>query len=236
VGFWGDFVVARSDGPLAELGPFATKPGCSDGHTDCLSVCERRPGGWQTVQVCHYLPGDDYDWWLNELVAATGAPVMIATVADSAMGQLRGLAPSGVGWTTFLDPESADAEGMLDYRADPDGEFDGEPEGAAVQRVLDEAPEMADRIAGWAAEAGFRADAEAIRALLVTESDPFVEDIFFDLLDSCGLPEVDSAGDRAPLIIDHLSRLATTYHGFWIRKGRISAKICPESVISRHDA
>ena len=183
--------MARSDRPLGELAPFATKPGCSDGDTECLSVREQRPGGWQTGQVCHYLPGDDYDWWLHELVAATGAPVMIFTVADSAMGQLRGQAPSGASWMTFLDPESADAEGMLDYLADPDGDFDGEPEGAAVQRVLDGAPETADRIAGWAAEAGFGADTEAIRDLLMTESDPFVEDIFFDLLAACGFPELN---------------------------------------------
>ncbi|HET7017094.1 MAG TPA: hypothetical protein VFI65_24440 [Streptosporangiaceae bacterium] len=196
MGYWGDFVLARSAGPLAELAPFVTKPGCSDGHTDCLHVCEERPGGWQTVQLCHYLPGDDYDWWLSELVAATGAPVMIATVADSAMGQLRGLAPSGAEWTTFLDPESADAEGMLDYLSDPDGDFEGEPEGAAVQRVLDAAPETADRIAGWAAEAGFQADVESVRQLLVQERDPFVEDLFFELITACGLPEIDSSSEE----------------------------------------
>ncbi|HEY3904449.1 MAG TPA: hypothetical protein VGM14_11140, partial [Streptosporangiaceae bacterium] len=178
MGYWGDFVVARSGQPLGELAPFATKPGCSDGDQDCLSVCQQRPGGWQTVQVCHFLPGEDYDWWLTELVAATGAPVMIATVADSAMSQIRGLAPSGAGWMSFLDPESADGEGMLDYLADPDGEWEDEPDGAAVQRVLDAAPQTAEQIAGWAAQAGFQADAEAVRGLLITGSDPFVEDIF----------------------------------------------------------
>jgi hypothetical protein len=113
VGYWGDFVVARSDRPLAELAPFATKPGCSDGDADCFVACNERPGGWQIVQVCHYLPGEDYDWWLTELVGATGCPVMIATVADSGTAMIQGLAPSGADWMTFLDPETADAEGML---------------------------------------------------------------------------------------------------------------------------
>ncbi len=195
MGYWGDFVVARSDRPLGELAPFVTKPGCSDGDADFIVACEERSGGWQTMQLCHFLPGDDYDWWLNELVAATGAPVMIATVADSATSMIRGLAPSGAQWSSFLDPESADAEGMLDYLADPDGECEDEPDGAAIQRVLDAAPETAEQIAGWAAEAGLRADVEAIRGLLVAESDPFVEDILWDLLDACGLPETPSSAE-----------------------------------------
>jgi hypothetical protein len=31
MGYWGDFVLARSEGPLAELPPFLVRPGCSDG-------------------------------------------------------------------------------------------------------------------------------------------------------------------------------------------------------------
>ena len=31
VGFWGDFVLARSDGPVAGLAPFAVRPGCIAG-------------------------------------------------------------------------------------------------------------------------------------------------------------------------------------------------------------
>ncbi|HEY3904575.1 MAG TPA: hypothetical protein VGM14_11770, partial [Streptosporangiaceae bacterium] len=63
------------------------------------------------------------------------------------------------------------------------------------QRVLDAAPQTAEQIAGWAAQAGFQADAEAVRGLLITGSDPFVEDIFFDLIDACGLPAVSPGED-----------------------------------------
>ncbi len=210
MGYWGDFVVARSDGPLAELPPFVARPGCSDDDKDCLTVCQVRPGGWQTAQMCHYLPGDDYQWWLKALVAATGSPVLIATVVDSGICQVRALAPSGTAWETFLDPRSSALPDFLDYYLmDEDGEGsdadggddddadddDGDDDGggggggeAAVERLLADVPATADQVARWAAEAGFRADTGALRAILGSEADPFVEDIFFQLIDACGLP------------------------------------------------
>jgi hypothetical protein len=187
VGYWGDFVLARSDRPLAELPPFLARPGCSDEDEDCLHMCAERSGGWQTAQVCHFLPGGNYGWWLGELAGVTGFPVMIGSVADSGTCQVRGLAPSGDGWETFLAPERAAEEGLLDDDEDADDE--GED---AAQRLLDAVPGTADQIARWAAEAGFRADAERIRRILVREADPFVEDIFFELIDACGLPELIS--------------------------------------------
>lgn len=190
MGYWGDFVLVRSDRPLAELSPVLARPGCSDEDDDCLALCQVRPGGWQTAQVCHYLPGDDYPWWLSELVAATGSPVMIATVADSGICQVRALAPSRAGWDTFLGPRSAALPEFLDcYLADTEGETEGETGEGAAQRLLDTVPATADQIARWAAEAGFRADTEALRGILLQEADPFVEDIFFHLIDACGLPD-----------------------------------------------
>jgi hypothetical protein len=189
MGYWGDFVLVRSDRPLAELPPFLARPGCSDEDNDCLTLCQSRPGGWQTAQVCHYLPGDDYQWWLSELVAATGSPAMIATVADSGICQVRALAPSGAGWETFLDPRSAALPEFLDYYLADDGEGASETGEDAAQRLLDGVPGTADQIARWAAEAGFRSDTEALRGILVQEAEPFVEDIFFHLIDACGLPD-----------------------------------------------
>jgi hypothetical protein len=192
LGYWGDLVLLRSDRPLAELPPFLDRPGCSDEHDDCLTLCEARPGGWQTVQVCHYLPGADYQWWLRGLVAASGAPVMILTVADSGVGLLRALAPAGAGLETFLDPNSDGLPEFLDYyRTEDDGDGDdGDGEGGhdAVQRLLDEVPATADSLASWAAEAGFHADTAAIRRTLVKEADPFVENNFIQLINDCGLP------------------------------------------------
>jgi hypothetical protein len=60
MGYWGDLVLARSDRPLSELTPFLARPGCCDGDDDCLTMCADRSGGWQTAQVCHYRPGDDW--------------------------------------------------------------------------------------------------------------------------------------------------------------------------------
>jgi hypothetical protein len=189
MGYWGDFVLVRSVRPLAELSPFLARPGCSDEDDDCLSLCETRPGGWQTAQVCHYLPGDDYQWWLSNLVAATGSPAMIATVVDSGICQVRALAPSGAAWETFLDPRSAALPEFLEYYlADGDSEGGTGAGEDAARRLLDTVPGTADQVAGWAAEAGMRADTSVLRSILVREADPFVEDIFFALINACGLP------------------------------------------------
>lgn len=104
------------------------------------------------------------------------------------MCQVRGLAPSGVAWEGFLDPQATAASGVLDYDADTDGDSGDETEEDAAQRLLDAVPGTADQIVRWAAEAGLRADADALRGILVREADPFVEDIFFDFIDACGLP------------------------------------------------
>jgi hypothetical protein len=54
---------------------------------------------------------------------------------------------------------------------------------------FDAVPGTTDQVAGWAAEAGLRADTQALRGILIQEADPFVEDIFFHLIDGCGLPD-----------------------------------------------
>lgn len=184
MGYWGDFVLVRSDGPLAQLSPFAARPGCSDDDKDCLSLCHARPGGWQTVQVCHYLPGDDYGWWLRELVAASGSFAVIATVVDSGICQVRALAPSGDALDTFLDPHSGALPEFLDYYLEDEGEAGDD----AIDRLLSSVPGNADQLTRWAAQAGFDADTAALRAALVEEADPFVEDVFFQLIEALGLP------------------------------------------------
>jgi hypothetical protein len=186
VGYWGDFFLARSDGPVTELPPFKARPSCSDDDTDCYTLCQEQPGGWQVIQVCHYLPGDDYDWWLRKLVGATGAPVLIGTVADSGVCLVRALAPSGAGLETFLDPHSGGLPEFLEfYLEDETGEAGEE----AVERLVETAPDTAARIAAWAAEGGLQADVKWLGGVLVAGADPFVEDLLFELIRACGLPQ-----------------------------------------------
>ncbi|MFC1408861.1 hypothetical protein ACEZCY_06130 [Streptacidiphilus sp. N1-12] len=169
MGFFGDFVLARSERPLLELPLFGSAAGCDDGHTDCLSMCWPRPGGWQTLQVSHGLPDNDQDRWLRELVSATGSPVMIASVMDSDRCEVRGLAPSGATWSVPLDLATA----------------------------ADHGTGQSERIAVWADEAGLTADREALLTALTTRSAPFVEDLFFQLVDACGLPASVAEQERS---------------------------------------
>ncbi|MEY9963470.1 hypothetical protein ABIA33_001503 [Streptacidiphilus sp. MAP12-16] len=162
MGFTGDFVLARSDQPLREFALFAS--GCTDGHLDCVSSCWPRPDGWQTLQV-HHGVRDDSLAAFQGLVEATGAPILIANVMDSDVCQVRGLDPSGAVWSTFLDPAMA-----AEY---------GAPEPA---------PGAAEHIQRWAAAAGFSADPRALADVLAKRAHPFVEDLVFELIDSCGFP------------------------------------------------
>ena len=91
---------------------------------------------------------------------------MLASVMDSDLCEVRGLTPSGVAWSTCLDPAMA---------ADYDIE-------------VPDASDTADRIMAWSGEARCAVDRGALVDVLTKESDPFVEDLFFELIDACGLP------------------------------------------------
>ena len=162
MGFTGDFILARNDQPLRELAFFVS--GCVQGDLDCVFTCWPRPGGWQTLQIGHGVRDDSLSAFQG-LVEVTGAPILIANVMDSDVCQVRGLAPSGARWSTFLDPVKA-----ADY---------GIPEPA---------PGAAEHITQWAAEAGFTADPDALADVLTKRADPFVEDLVHELIDSCGFP------------------------------------------------
>ncbi|WP_431960932.1 hypothetical protein [Actinacidiphila sp. bgisy160] len=163
---------------------------CIDERADYFHECSpRRPGGWQTLQVNDHLPENDDDRWLRRLVTATGSPVMIASIMDSDVCYVRGLTPSGVTWSAFLDPVMA-----ADYEVSgpPPSEDDAPPgetdRDRSIRWLLADVPENTEQIADWAAEAGFTANRDALRMVLVKRADPFVEDLFFELIDACGLP------------------------------------------------
>ncbi|TFV32060.1 hypothetical protein E4K10_14520 [Streptomyces sp. T1317-0309] len=61
--------------------------------------------------------------------------------------------------------------------------------------MLADVPGTAERIALWAAESGFSADREALRGVLSRRADPFAEDLFFELIDACGLPPAEPGTD-----------------------------------------
>lgn len=192
MGYSGDFVLVRSDSSLPDLPVFDDPEWCIEERADYFHDCRPRPGGWQTLQVNDYLPENDDDRWLQRLVTATGSPVMIASVMDSDVCYVRGLTPSGVTWSTFLDPVmAADYEVSVSPPSEdeaPPGETDKD---RRVRWLLADTPKTAEQIAVWAAEGGFTADREALRVVLTKRADPFVEDLFFELVDACGLPPAE---------------------------------------------
>ncbi|MFE1855594.1 hypothetical protein ACFYYI_39920 [Streptomyces sp. NPDC002387] len=196
MGYSGDFVLLRSDSSLSDLRIFDDPEWCVEDRAEHFHECRPRPGGWQTFQVHDCLPENDDDRWLSRLVTATGSPVMIASVVDSDVCYVRGLTPSGVAWSTFLDPVMA-----ADYAVSvpppsqdeaPPGETDSD---RRVRWLLADVPGTAERIALWAAESGFSADREALRGVLSRRADPFAEDLFFELIDACGLPPAEPGTD-----------------------------------------
>jgi hypothetical protein len=188
MGYSGDFVLMRSESSLPDLPVFDDPEWCIEEHSDYFHQCWPRPGGWQMLQVNDYLPENGDDRWLHRLVTANGSPVMIASVMDSDVCYVRGLSPSGVTWSTFLDPVmAADYEVSVSPPSEdeaPPGETDKE---RRVRWLLADLPQTAEQIAVWAAEGGFTADREALRVVLTKRADPFVEDLLFELVDACGL-------------------------------------------------
>jgi hypothetical protein len=189
VGFFGDFVLARSDRPLLEDAVFGNGLTCGEGHAECVRVRQKYEGGWQTLQIHHGLPGNDDGQWLSRLVAATGSPAMLASIMDSDTCEVGGLTPLGVSWRACLNPVVA-------------AEF-----GIAASPV----PETADRIAAWSAEARCSVDRAAVIEVLEKDADPFAEGLFFDLIDACGMtahlepeapptvPDQDAGGESGAL-------------------------------------
>jgi hypothetical protein len=183
VGFTGDFVVVRSDRPLLELPQFAgDDAGCREGDKDCFHLCGSRPGGWQTLQVLHGL-SEDSDW-LDDLVQETGSPVIIASVFDSDLCDVRGLAADGsAAWSAALDPQA-----MVDYEIPAGEALELSTREENLGWYLAAIPSAVAAVAAWSTASGVTPDREELAIVLGKRADPFVEDLFFELLDAAGLP------------------------------------------------
>lgn len=186
MGFHGTFVVGRSPKPLTELLPAGD---------DMMHVETRYTDGWQVVRIFG-MP--DLDDELGPLREATGAPLLTATVIDSDCAQL--LAMDDEPWRTYLDPETNKA-----YL----GEYVGHQTGASgsdLDQEIDDAfsdgglspDEAAPKFVRWAALAGYAVPAAPIKEILEASVDPFVEDLFYDLLLALGLTLLPA--DQQPTI------------------------------------
>lgn len=91
MGYWGYYVVGRSEQPLAELDALAGAPG--------MVLQAMAPGGWQ---VWEYPSGDGDVGSMNTLARETGAPALFGYVMDSDCVVVEAAAPESGAWTTCL--------------------------------------------------------------------------------------------------------------------------------------
>ncbi|WP_406442824.1 hypothetical protein OHB14_28150 [Streptomyces sp. NBC_01613] len=164
MGYWGYFVVGRSERPLAELDALAGAKG--------MEPRAEAPGGWQ---VWEYPSGDGEVGNMNVLAAQTGAPALFGYVMDSASVVVEAAAPESGAWTTCLARAA-----MAGYLGDGN-------EGRTLDDYFLQPRDAADRAVVWAAEAGHEIDAGPLLDVLTADADPLAENLFFRLLDRLGV-------------------------------------------------
>jgi hypothetical protein len=209
MGFWGTFLVARSDRPLPEL----------DGVRDLADrILWHGTGrdGWQAVQL-HRLPegwripmtgADGQEHLLESVLTQTGQPVLAAIVLASDGAQLIGHSPRAGRWSGWLTLET-----LVDYldsqyteclEVDDDEELPSDLDEFWESRYREACRPLyalappagiaAPRAVAWAVEAGYAPSVAAVEAVL-DGGDVFAEDQFFKLLAALGLPAL--TGTRA---------------------------------------
>ncbi len=164
MGYWGYFVVGRSERPLAELDALAGAKG--------MVQRSSADGGWQ---VWEYPSGDGEVGNMNVLAAETGAPALFGYVMDSDCVVVEAAAPESGAWTTCL------------ARAAMAGYLGAASEGLTIEDYFLEPRDAAGRAVAWAAEAGHDVDTGPLLDVLTSDADPLAENLFFQLLDRLGV-------------------------------------------------
>ncbi|MGW0819862.1 hypothetical protein [Streptomyces sp. NPDC002845] len=171
MGYWGYYVVGRSERPLAELDALAGVPG--------LELHTTAADGWQ---VWRYPSGDADIGNMSTLARQTGAPALFAYVMDSDCAVVEAAGPESGSWTTCL------ARGAMATH------IDGGEDGLTVEDYFLEPRDAAECAVAWAAEAGHEVAAEPLVDVLGSEPEPgpsdsgdLAENLLFRLLDRLGV-------------------------------------------------
>ncbi|RFU87465.1 hypothetical protein DY218_06490 [Streptomyces triticagri] len=162
MGFWGYYVVGRSERPLAELDALSAV-------RDGIALHEQRAGGWQIWEAAVPDVGS-----MSKLAQETGAPALFGFVMDSECVAVEAAGPESGAWNACLDREA-----MSGYLS---------AEGKEPDDLFLPAADAAERAAGWSAEAGLTADPTRLTTVLTSPADPSAELLFFRFLDHLGLP------------------------------------------------
>ncbi|MGI5325238.1 hypothetical protein [Actinomadura nitritigenes] len=191
MGFWGTVAFLRSSRPaetLDALSSWAALGMDSWHHGD----------GWQGVQFRH---DQDLDWRtvLVEVMRETDRPVLGAFVLDSDGACVLGADPVNGAWAGVLEVESVLAHLVLPVvewvdgeetprilEDDPDYLLERERLRTELTEMCGPVEETARRAVLWSAEAGCRAETEAVVQALTTTGG-FVEEVFEKLARTLGI-------------------------------------------------
>lgn len=166
MGFWGYYVVGRSERPLAGFAPLA---GLGTGAGDGLVLHEQRAGGWQIWEAATTDMGS-----MRTLAEETGAPALFGFVMNSDCVAVEAAGPRTGVWNACLARDAMAGYLGADGK-EPDDLF--LPPGDAAERA-----------AAWAGEAGRAADPGELAAVLTEPADPSAELLFFRFVELLGVP------------------------------------------------
>nr|BFE58899.1 hypothetical protein GCM10020063_034250 [Dactylosporangium thailandense] len=186
MGFWGTYVVLRSDEPPARVLPAIT----------ALRGAVSRDGAWSTgwrVWVVRDSAGSLPDDLLEQLHAGTGAPVLLGRVLDSSAVHVVATGTSVRLWEVWLHLTYA-----MGYLLDPPSPFGDDWRDPAYEakveltrrEILAQAPggmAGAGSAQAWARDAGLVPDAVEAIASVLDGHETFAEDLFLHLLQQLGL-------------------------------------------------
>lgn len=164
MGYWGYYVVGRSERPLAELDALAGAHG--------MVLWTTAADGWQ---VWEYPRGDGDVGSMSTLARETGAPALFGYVMDSDCVAVEAAGPESGVWTTCL------------ARAAMATHLGESEEGLTVDDYFLEPADAAERAVAWAAEAGHTVVTEPLLAVLSADADPLAENLLFRFLDRLGV-------------------------------------------------
>ncbi|MEW1721238.1 hypothetical protein [Streptomyces sp. NPDC093109] len=171
-GFWGYFLAARSDLPLAELPALAAV-------RDELTCHDRRPDGWQVWRRT----GEPDIGGMGTLARAMDSPVVFGFVMGGECVAVEAAAPVSGSWYACLAREP-----MVRHLA---------ASGLVLEEVFLPAEDAARRAVEWAVEAGATVEPGPLLDVLhLARPEPGVDaaELFFRLLDGLGVPKGAPAG------------------------------------------
>ncbi|MFI7384525.1 hypothetical protein [Streptomyces sp. NPDC049813] len=166
MGYWGYYVVARSERPLSEFDALG-------GVREELMLLEERAGDWQVWECSGGGDRPRAMGSMNALAAQTGAPALFAYVMDSRCVVIEAAAPEGGAWATCMGRAATAA-------------FLGGDERSLEDYFLP-ARDAAERAVVWAAEGGRTVAAKPLADVLAAPAEPSAEELFFRFLDRLGV-------------------------------------------------